>query len=198
MSQRPEGDPGQQSWSGVPQPDPRMTPRPPAPGQGYRPDAPSQHGYGCGGQPGYAPQPGYPPQPYAPQQYAPAPYPPRPGSSGPGSPVLGYVALGVVVLATLSSLAGGWLTIQDVVSLLAGSEYTGQPDRGDLEQALIGPISVVGASSTLGFAGWVAGIVAAATDRGRVAGIVAIVVGVIAPVLIWGYIGLSFAMLIHD
>lgn len=198
MSQRPEGDPGQQSWSGVPQPDPRTTPGPPTPGQGYRPDAASQHGYGYGGQPGDAPPPGYPPQPYAPQQYAPAPYPPRPGSSGPRSPVLGYVALGVVVLATLGSLAGGWLTIQDAASVLAGSEYTGLPDRGDLEQALIGPISVVGASSTLGFAGWVAGIVAAATNRGRVAGIVAIVVGVIAPVLIWGYIGLSFAMLIHD
>jgi hypothetical protein len=220
MSQTPGGNPGQQPWGGAPQPDPRLTPGQGSPGggQGYPPGYGTQPGYvqpGYGSQPGYGPQPGYgaqppgyapQPQPYAtqpvygqqPQPYAPVPYQPTPARSTPGSPVLGFIALTVVALAAIGTFAGGWVMLQETQAFLDGSVYTGSTDSDALQQAIIGPITAVGAAAMIGFAGWIAGIIAAATNRGRVAAILAIVVGVAAPLLIWGYVALSFAAMVQQ
>lgn len=220
MSQYPGGDPNQQAW-GTPPTDPRATPGqgqayPPGYGQPTYPAQPgySQPGYAPQpgyaaptGQPGYPAQPGYPTQPtpapqpsygYQPQAYAAVPYQPVPATNAPKSPVLGFIAFAVVVLATIGSFAAGWMMLQDVQRYIADSVYTGGPSTDEIQQAMVGWITGIGAAATVGFAGWVAGIVAAATNRGRVAGIIAIVAGVIAPFLIWGYLGMAFASLLQQ
>jgi hypothetical protein len=225
MSQYPGGDPNQQAW-GTPPTDPRATPgqgQAYQPGQG-QPTYPAQPGYsqpGYAQQPGYAAptgQPGYPgsgypaqtgyptqptpaPQPnygYQPQAYAAAPYRPAPADNGPKSPVLGFIAVAVVALATVGSLAAGWVMLQELQRYLADAVYTGTPSSDEIEQAIVGPITGIGIAATTGFAGWVAGIVAAATNRGRVAGIIAIVAGLIAPFLIGGYLAMAFASLVQQ
>jgi hypothetical protein len=178
---------------------------------GYsQPGYPAQPGYAApSAQPGYSgsgypAQPGYPTQPtqasqpnygYQPQAYAAVPYQPAPADSGPKSPVLGFIAVAVVVLATVGSFAAGWVMLQDLERYLAGAVYTGIPLTDGIERAIVGPITAIGIAATIGFAGWVTGIVAAATNRGRVAGIIAIVVGIIAivagiiaPFLLGGYL----------
>lgn len=214
MSQYPGSDPGQQPGNSAPQPDPRTSPAALWPGQqpGYAIQPGSQPGYPT--QPTYPTQPGYPVQPSYPtgpgapvpaqppygypQQYVASPYQPVPAASGPKSPVLGLAALAIVVLATLGSLVGGWLLLQQVQQLLAGAVYTGSPSTDDLQQAMTTPIAGIGMATTIDLAGWIAAIVATATNRGRAAGIVAIVVGVIAPFAIWGYLALSFATLVQQ
>jgi hypothetical protein len=223
MSQNPGQYPGQQPWGGAQQPDPQPAPdQGGQPGYGTQPGYASQPPYGTSptypAQPGYGTQPGYAPQPHQypgqpvygqpaygqptygqpvygqpAQQFVAAPYQPASAATGPRNPVLGFIALGVVVLATLASLAGGWRMLADMQPFLAGSIYTGSTDSEAVRVAITGPITAIVTAATVGFAGWIAGIVAAATNRGRVAGILAIVVGVIAPFVIWGYIGFSIA-----
>lgn len=181
---------------------------------GYQPGY-SQQGYaqqpgytqtGYPGQAGYGARPGYPQQPQQypsqppygqPQQFAAVPYQPVP-AAGPGSPLVGFLALGVVVLATIASLFGGWLMLQEMQPFLTSAIYSGSTDSEAIQRAIAGSATWISVSATVGFAGWVAGIVAAATNRGRTAGILAIVIGVIAPFLIWGYVGLSIASMLQQ
>lgn len=221
MSQYPGADPGQQPW-GTPPQAPSTAPDQAAPGQAYppgypQPGYPAQSGSGYGqpgypAQPGYPTQPGYPAQPgyptqpapgsqpnygYQPQAYAAAPYQPVPVAGAPKSPVLGFIAVAVVVLAAVGSLAGGWLMLQELQRFLAEAAYTSTPSTEELQQAITGPIAGLSIAGTVGFAGWIAGIVAAATNRGRMAGIIAIVVGILAPIVISVYLAMSFVSMLE-
>jgi len=47
-------------------------------------------------------------------------------------------------------------------------------------------VAMLNIGSTLGFAGWVTGIVAAVSARGRMWGVIAIIVGTLAPIIMFG------------
>ena len=174
---------------------PQQPPVPPQP-QPWGPQQP----YGQPQQP-YVQQP-YPQQPYSQQPYGQQQYgqqwgynpyaqqgqlaqtPPAPVKK---SPVLGIVGLSLVGVALVAAIA----SMQPVVGVLAtvittsGLENVDQQYLAELlnEQAA-GPAVIFHLATILGFAGWITGIVAAVTNRGRLWGVLAIVAGVLAPVVL--------------
>ena len=163
-------------------------------------------------QPGYPPQPGYQQPGYPPQSYPPAGYPPQaPGLQGypqpyatqppyqaqppyyptaptaPKSPIVGIIALAVVVIALVGSLVGAIPLAQamgELVATTGSTTFTPEDIPVSAQQALMGPMSAVMGLSVLGLAGWITGIVAAVSGRGRVWGAIAVVLGVAAPFII--------------
>ena len=181
----------------------------PSPGQpyGYPPQQGPNQPYG---QPQQAPNPygqanqpyGQPPQgpnqPYGqPQQGPNQPYGqpqqgfvPTAGAYGTPpakrSPILGIIALlvvlicGVVLSMSLFRMGGllGQLAVNGTVEI---SSQTQLQEEVLSQLGGIWTLLVYG-SGLLGFVGWIVGIVAVATKRGRAFGVVTIILGVIAPI----------------
>lgn len=169
--------------------------QPPSPyGQQY-----PQQGYGQPQQYGQQPPQGYgqQPQPFgqqpqqgygAPAQYQQAAYG-VPSKKVAKNPLLGMIALGVVLVClVLVSLAAG--AIGEVLSSLILASGTTQVDQTTFIQMVNEQVPVqymlLNVGSTLGTAGWVTGIVAVATGRGRLWGVLALIAGVVAVILMMG------------
>ncbi|HEY3340236.1 MAG TPA: hypothetical protein VGK18_17185 [Propionicimonas sp.] len=165
---------------------------------GQQPQAYGQRppqGYGQQPQPGYGQQPQqYGQQPYGqqqpPQGYAPVPYQQSgygtPAAKVAKSPVVGLAAFGVVaVCLVLVCFAAG--PIGEVLSTLILVTGSTQVDQTTLTQMLTEQVPVqvmmLNVGSSLGTAGWITGIVAAATGRGRLWGVLAILLGIVAVIL---------------
>lgn len=197
MSQDPQSSNQQPlPWGSAPTPNQGGYPQP-----GY----PQQPGYQ---QPGYPPQSyppagppqapglqGYPqPQPYPTQapyqnqpQYQTQPpyYPTAPTPAK--SPIVGIIALAVVAIALAGSLVGAVPLAQamgELVATTGSTTITPEDIPVSAQQALMGPMSAVMGLSVLGLAGWITGIVAAISGRGRIWGVIAVVLGVAAPFII--------------
>ena len=142
-------------------------------------------------------QTGQPAQQY-PSAYGQQPYgaygQPYPTTSYPGapvkakkSPVLGIVALAVVAM----SLIVGIFALQPVMAVMAsviaqsGLETV---DQDYLAEVLVanaaGPAMILNIVSLVGFAGFVTGIVAIVVNRGRLWGVLATVLGILAPIVL--------------
>lgn len=188
----PYGSPQPQPW-GTPSNQP-PTPAAAQPGYPGAPAAPQ-------GYPGpVAPQPGYPgaaapgqyPPAYAPQPFQPAGYGYPPAAYAPAapekrSPVLGIIGLAVTALATVGSVVAA-IPVGEVLAHIvafAGTTNIGPEDvPPDLVAQINGPMSALVSLAGLGFVGWIIGIIAAATGRGRTWGVLAIVLGIVAPFII--------------
>ena len=143
--------------------------------QGYPPQAYSQQAYG---QPVYA----SPQQAYG-QRQAAVPYTQAPA---PRSPLLGMIALGVVVvcgvvfswlmwrlgavIGPIAASSGGSLTSEELTQLMT-------------DQLGAGGMLAMNVAAYGGIAGWITGMVAAGTRRGRSYGVWAIIMGILAPVV---------------
>jgi hypothetical protein len=186
-----------------PQPAYGQPPQPPQLPQQYgQPQQPPQP-YGQQPQQGYAPrpQPSQQENPYQithwaaqygnqteePVQYQQSPYT-VPGQKAAKSPLLGMIAFGVVLLClVLVSVAAQ--PIGEIFSNLILATGSTSVDQTTLTQLLMeqAPMQVMmmNIGSTVGFAGWIAGIVAAVAGRGRLWGVLAIVVGTLAPIIMF-------------
>ena len=185
--QQPYGQPPrpQQPYGQPPQPYPQQYGQQPQP-YGQRPP----QGYGQQPQPYGQQQPygQHPPQGYAPVPYQQSAYG-APVEKVAKSPIVGQVAFGVVVLClVLVCLAAQPIgTVYSDLVLAAG---TTNVDATMLNQLLLERVPVqammLQVGSMLGLAGWITGIVAAVTGRGRMWGVLAIVVGALAPFIMIG------------
>lgn len=162
-------------------------------GQVPPPGAPQPYGqyppapYGQPPAPGYGQHPGqYPPAPYGQAPYAPLPTGPQPDQ--PGS--LGTIALVVVGVCAIVVTATGWVVGNSMGGLLQ-QIYPTTP--GDLDQTdprvyawaqALAPWFNAGMLATLaGMAGWVTALVAFRKRVARRHALIAIIVGVLAPVI---------------
>lgn len=139
----------------------------------------------------YAAQQVQPTNPYAYTPQGPAAAPPQRKSS-----ILGIIALGVVTAATI---VGSVLTFQfgtGFMDLMHQMGYTvgNMPSQSRLNtdprvlrfMTQAAPVmQSIGLASVVGFAGWITSIVATATRRGRGYGIGGIILGVLAPVIMF-------------
>jgi len=102
------------------------------------------------------------------------------------SPILGIIALlvvlicGVVLSVSLFRMGGllGQLAVNGTVEISSQTQ---------LQEAVLSQLGgiwtlLVYGSGLLGFVGWIVGIVAVATKRGRALGVVTIILGVLAPI----------------
>lgn len=184
--QQPYGQPPQQYGQQYPQQgygqQPQQYGQRPQQGYGQQPQP-----YGQPQQPqpyGQQPQQGYaPPVQYQQSAYA------APGQKAAKSPLVGLVAFGVVLVClVLVGLAAG--PIGEVLSSLILATGSTQVDQTTLTQMLTEqvPLQVMmlNVGTTLGTAGWITGIVAAVAGRGRLWGVLAIIAGVLAVILMIG------------
>jgi hypothetical protein len=135
-------------------------------------------------------QPTYPPQPYD------APYPAQtgyiPGQKTAKSPMLGMIAFTVLALCVVIGSLAGFQVMQVVANLMLSSGMSAGVDQTELAEILqqqlmtAYPMQTVALNITGwgGIAAWIAGIVATATNRGRMWGVLTIVLGVLTPVII--------------
>ena len=163
------------------------------PQPGYPQQAYGQQGYGQQGhgqqQPGY-PQPGYGQQPgYPSPQQAYAQTAPYARVTAPRSPLVGMIALGVVVVCTV---VFSWLMFR-LGALMGPMLVTtyGSATQSEMSEMLMQQLGTSGAMALNfaclgGIAGWVTGIVATATKRGRSYGVWAIILGILAPLIGFG------------
>ncbi|MCC6495869.1 MAG: hypothetical protein IT193_06375 [Propionibacteriaceae bacterium] len=179
--------PGQQ----YPQPGQQQYPQP-----GYG----QQYGYGQQQQPQqdpyqithYAAQ--YGNQAAQPQQQYPQPTYQSSLAAARKSPILGWVAFGIVlvslIVVTLSAQTIG--SIMSDVVIATGSTNLDSITLAEIlsEQAPL-QSTMLSLGSTVGFAGWVLGIVAAIMGRGRLWGVLAIVIGTLAPFIMMGVMMLA-------
>jgi hypothetical protein len=101
--------------------------------------------------------------------------------------MLGVASLAVVVAAAGFSFLGAWWLTAAIRQGMAviGPQYSGTVNLGP---AVTQPVGTIVAAGFIGFLAWVIAIVAASTRRGRPAAIIAIVVGVLAPLATAGYL----------
>lgn len=186
-SQTPKGYPQQQGW-GTP--------------QGYQPQGYGQAPQGYGQAPqgyGQAPQEygqpaqGYGQSPYgygAPQPGAAQPYgypAAAPAAPAEKSRTLGLVGFGLVVLATII----GCVAIVPMMTLIGQYMVANNLNTVDQDEMLMilqsgapGTMIALNLASFVGFAGWVIGIVATAMKRGRMWGVLAIILGPVSLVIL--------------
>ena len=181
--------PASGQYPAAPYPQPYPTAQYPQ-GGGYPPAGyPQQYGQAQQSPYGQAP---YQPMGY-PQQYpAQAAYP---AAKPKKNPLLGIIALAVVVLSLVAALVAAQpiIAIMSTVVAISGTEIDQQYLTELINEQAAIPSAILSLSMTLGFAGWVTGIVATATNRGRGWGIFAFVLGILAPIII---IGVMVALLI--
>ncbi len=202
-SQNPGTWPPQQSGYGTGSGPAGQAPAAPQQGQpypqGHAPQGYGSQGYGQSypaqgsGQPypgqGYGQVPSYQGQQGYPATYPAQPYgqPAAQQTAAPArSPLLGMISLGVVVvcgvlLSYLFYRLGGM--VGDVMTTVGP-----RPSQAELQVELTKRISAVeslllNVAMLGGLGGWICGIVAAATKRGRAYGVWAIILGVVAPIL---------------
>ena len=143
-----------------------------------------------------------PNQPYGQPQQAPNPYgqpqrgfvPTSPtGAYGTPpakrSPILGIIALAVVVICAVVLSMYLWQVggIAGQVAVNGTIDTSNSAELQALVLSQLGGWSLIGSlSAFLGFVGWIIGIVAVATKRGRAFGVVTIILGVLAPFVALG------------
>ena len=182
MSQNPGPQYGQTPPPGQPYGYPPQQ----APTQPYGQPQQAPNPYGQANQP-YGQPPQGPNQPYGQPQQG---FVPTAGAYGTPpakrSPILGIIALlvvlicGVVLSVSLFRMGGllGQLAVNGTVEI---SSQTQLQEEVLSQLGGIWTLLVYG-SGLLGFVGWIVGIVAVATKRGRAFGVVTIILGVIAPI----------------
>ena len=127
---------------------------------------------------------GQPVQGFAPtamEAYGAAPAPAKRSS------VLGALGLALVVICGVV-LGGSLWHIGTVVGQLIAGGSIDPSNQTELQQAVLSQLGgiwtlLVDGSGLLGFIGWILGIVAVATRRGRGLGVVTIILGVLAPIV---------------
>ncbi len=138
------------------------------------------------------------PGPYAPPYVAPSPPVAQPMPQPPGSPLLGVIALVLAVLAAVgASILGAVAAWQ--VGVGAARELTTRT-AADIDWSVLTPVRdwvLLGeisfwAGTVLGTAALVLGIIAIVKNRGRAAGIVAVVLAGLGPILF--FVGLQIAL----
>ena len=207
----PQGGFPQPGTYGSPQPYPQPGSSgytPPAPAYGQ----PAQPGYGA--QPAYgqlaAPQqPADSPYqithyaaqygaqgtqaPYPPAPYPTQPYPPasgwQPGQPEKRSPILGIVAFALVAIALVVSLVSLQPLVQLMSNLIIANGST-TIDSSMITQQMAdqfaGPATMIfGVSPGLGLVALILGIVAMATRRGRLWGVIALILAILGPVIVF-------------
>jgi hypothetical protein len=168
-------------------------------------------------QPGYASAGTYPDQQWPLQPasafeeptFDPNPPPPPPPPPAPSSDsgltaaiapqrgqALGWISLSLVLGATGFSLFGAWqfAHILSQTSALLGPEFTGSVNLGP---AVTPAFQILVSAGIVGFIGWVLAIVATTTKLGRRQGIIGIVLGVLTPLAVGGYLWFSIAGLFN-
>lgn len=176
-------------------PPPARPPVPPLPAQYAYPPQQPQHS-----QPAPPPQPLHPSQPATPAGYT-APYaapytaprppvqgiqPPAPPATGSG---LGLAALILALLATVGASAVGAASAWQL-GLAAGRGSATAPMDADFDWSVLAPVrdwALAGELSfwigtALGIAAIVMGVIALITQRGRVPGMIAVVVAALGPI----------------
>ncbi|HSN10725.1 MAG TPA: hypothetical protein VLS51_01265 [Propionibacteriaceae bacterium] len=141
-------------------------------------------------------QPGYQVQPYAPQDVAPVGGYERPRAEK-RSGVLGALALALVVVCGIVLSWTMW-RVGGIVGPLIVNGSVDVSSEAEVQQALVRQFGglwavLVEGSIVLGFAGWIMGIVAAATRRGTGLGVTAIVLGALAPFVAIGVLVATLA-----
>jgi hypothetical protein len=120
-----------------------------------------------------------------------------PGASRPAgkSWSLGTVSLLIETVSGVAVFVAVWL----IVDLLrrglafAGPEFSGRVSYGNT----VGPhLAVIFLASLLGFIGWVLALVAVGTKRGHIFGVIAVIVGLLAPTAIGGYLWFVWTQLV--
>ena len=135
---------------------------------------------------GSQPQAAYPPSAY------PSPASAMPGQKPVRSPLLGLISLTVLVLSVVAGSIAGYQVMELMVNVMVSMGMT-DVDQTALAQILQqqlmtnypGQTILLNVTGWAGFAAWIGGIVAAATNRGRLWGILTIILGVITPVIIF-------------
>ncbi|HEX7396817.1 MAG TPA: hypothetical protein VF312_04675, partial [Propionibacteriaceae bacterium] len=105
------------------------------------------------------------------------------------SPILGIIALAVVVICAVVLSMYLWQVggIAGQVAVNGTIDTSNQAELQALVLSQLGGWSLIGSlSAFLGFVGWIIGIVAVATKRGRAFGVVTIILGVLAPFIALG------------
>ncbi|MGV8848086.1 MAG: hypothetical protein ACOH16_00935 [Propionibacteriaceae bacterium] len=204
MTQNPGSGYGQ-----APPPDPRYGYQPPQPGTPPygQPQQPATQPYGQPQQPGTQPY-GQPPQQAQPYSY-PSQQPPTQQYAQPGqgyaptpmgaygaapaptnrSPILGILALALVVISGIVLSLYSWRVGSVLGSYVIGSSLNiDQSNQTEIAQQIVSQLgtgfaSLGGLSGVVGFVGWILGIIAAATKRGRGFGVLAIILGILAPIV---------------
>ncbi len=168
-------------------------------GSGPQPH-PGQQSY-----PGQQPYPGQ--QAYAGQQVW-SQNQPQAAAPASRSSVLGVVGLVVVVLATGALIAAAWsfgAGLADFFLDLAGTGFPRDPDALVNDPRTIayaegaaGTIVAAVLSCVVGLVGWIISIVATATRRGRVFGIIGIVLGVLSLPLAYATVSLVLSPVLNQ
>jgi hypothetical protein len=140
-----------------------------------------------------------PNQPYGQPQQAPNPYgqpqrgfvPTSPtGAYGTPpakrSPILGIIGLALVVICGIVLSFSLW-RMGGLIGQMAVNGTVEINSQAQLQEAVLSQLGgvwtiLVNGSGLLGFVGWIIGIVAVATKRGRALGVVTIILGVLAPI----------------
>ena len=152
------------------------------PGPGYGQTPPPGQPYG------FPPQQG-PNQPYGQPQRGFVPTSPTGAYGTPPakrSPILGIIALLVVLICGVV-LSVGLFRMGGLLGQLAVNGTVEISSQTQLQEEVLSQLGgiwtlLVYGSGLLGFVGWIVGIVAVATKRGRAFGVVTIILGVLAPI----------------
>ena len=159
-----------------------------APNQPYGQPQQAPNPYGQANQPYGQQPPQAPNQPYGQPQQGFVPTSPTGAYGTPPakrSPILGVIALAVVVICAVVLSMYLWQVggIAGQVAVNGTIDTSNSAELQALILSQLGGWSVIGSlSGFLGFVGWIIGIVAVATKRGRAFGVVTIILGVLAPI----------------
>jgi len=158
------------------------------PNQPYGQPQQAPNPYGQANQPYGQQPPQAPNQPYGQPQQGFVPTSPTGAYGTPPakrSPILGIIALAVVVICAVVLSMYLWQVggIAGQVAVNGTIDTSNSAELQALILSQLGGWSVIGSlSGFLGFVGWIIGIVAVATKRGRAFGVVTIILGVLAPI----------------
>jgi hypothetical protein len=104
------------------------------------------------------------------------------------SPILGLIALAIVVISGVVLSLYAWRIASVLGSYVVdGTLNVNQSNQTEIAQQIVSQLgsgfAALGSWSIgVGFVGWILGIIATATKRGRAFGVVAIILGVLAPI----------------
>lgn len=116
---------------------------------------------------------------------------------------LGTISLIMVAQATVAMLTSLWL-VQSTIDVVLAYVGLGSSDVLDfvyvvapnLPTAFVAAFLTIVVSSILGFTGWGLAVAAAVSNTGRTQGLVAIVIGVLAPLASGGYLWFAWTDLL--